>query len=177
MNQTHVTVVGNVATDPRLREVANGSKVLSFRLAVNDRRFDKALKQWRDANTVFFTVTCWRALAENVFSSVSKGQPVIVHGKLSMSTYDDRDGVTRTVIDVDAAAVGHDLSRGVSAFTKADPSAATERELAAELARELDEEEMPAFDRATGELVDLDESRSAFARSSERVTSSTGGAA
>lgn len=154
-NQTNVTVVGHVATEPRLREVATGTKVTNFRLAATERRFDKSLKEWRDGGTMFFTVTCWRGLAENVASSVKKGQPVIVEGRLHVSSYDDKDGATRTVIEIDATALGHDLSRGVSTFTKA--TARTERDMAAELSRELDGEEMPVFDPVTGEILDPEE--------------------
>jgi single-strand DNA-binding protein len=152
-NQTTVTVVGHVATEPRLREVATGTKVTSFRLAATERRFDKALKQWRDGGTMFFTVTCWRSLAENVFSSVKKGQPVVVEGRLHVSSYDDKEGVARTVIEIDAGTVGHDLSRGVSIFTKSDLLGRAEKGTAAELAREADDEETLGLDPAPDEIV------------------------
>lgn len=158
MKQTNVTVVGHVATEPRLRETATGAKVTSFRLATNERRFDRSLKEWRDGATMFFSVSCWRGLAENVLSSVKKGQPVIVEGRLHTSSYDDKDGATRTVLEIDAAALGHDLARGVSTFTKADFTARAEQEVSAGLARELDQDEAPPpFDPATGELLDPDD--------------------
>ena len=158
-NQTNVTVVGHVATEPRLREVASGVKVTNFRLASTERRFDKSLKEWRDGGTMFFTVTCWRGLAENVFSSIQKGQPVIVEGRLHVSSYDDKDGAARTVIEIEAAAVGHDLVRGVSSFTKADAGARAERDAALELARDLESEDVPVFDLTTGEILEQEEQR------------------
>jgi single-strand DNA-binding protein len=151
-NRTTVTVVGHVATDPRLRDVATGTKVTSFRLATTERRFDKALKEWRDGATMFFTVTCWRSLAENVFSSVTKGQPVVVQGRLHVSSYDDKDGILRNIIEIDAGVVGHDLSRGVSSFTKSDPVVRAEID-AAESAREVEGEEAPSYEAATGEII------------------------
>lgn len=149
MNQTNVTVVGHVATDPRLREVATGSKVTNFRLASTERRYDKGLKEWRDGGTMFFTVSCWRALAENVFSSVKKGHPVVVEGRLHVNTYDDKEGATRTVLEIDAVVVGHDLTRGVSSFTKGDPAARVERDIAGDLARELDADDAGGYGSST----------------------------
>lgn len=152
-NQTNVTITGYVATEPRLREVPNGAKVTNFRLASTERRFDKGLKQWRDGATMFVTVACWRSLAENVLSSVKKGQPVVVEGRLHVSSYDDKDGVARNNIEIEAAVVGHDLTRGISAFTKADPAMRTEREIVPE-AQDLEREDSPGFDPMTGEILD-----------------------
>lgn len=119
MNETVVTVVGHVASDPTLRATSSGVKVASFRLASTERRYDKGLGLWRDGDTTFFSVSCWRAAAENVADSVQKGQPVVVHGRLRSRTYDDKDGVSRTSLEVEASTVGHDLTRGVARFTKA----------------------------------------------------------
>lgn len=122
MNETVVTVVGHVASDPQMRATTSGVKVVGFRLACTERRFDRSLSAWRDGDTMFFTVSCWRSAAENVADSVSKGQPLIVHGRLKARAYDDKDGVRRLSMEIDASAVGHDLTRGVAHFTKASPA-------------------------------------------------------
>ena len=44
---------------------------------------------------------------------------MIVHGRLKERTYDDKDGIRRSSLEIDAVTVGHDLTRGVAAFTKA----------------------------------------------------------
>jgi single-strand DNA-binding protein len=152
MNETMVTVVGHVATDPTLRTTAGGARVASFRLASTERRFDKGAGSWRDANTTFFTVTTWRTMAENVCDSVQKGQPVVVHGRLRDSSYDNKEGLRRTVLEIEAFSLGHDLSRGVATFTKVSPTATVNvvREL-----EELDDvENYGRVDPATGELLD-----------------------
>jgi len=146
MNETMVTLVGHVATEPTLRVTTGGARVTSFRLATTERRFDKGVNGWRDAHTTFFTVTTWRTMAENVSSSVAKGQPVVVHGRLRDSSYEAKDGAWRTVLEVEAFALGHDLSRGVSSFTKG--SSAT----AINIVREL--EELEDADPVTGDLRD-----------------------
>jgi single-strand DNA-binding protein len=146
MNETMVTLVGHVATEPALRITTGGARVTSFRLASTERRFDKGVNDWRDGHTTFFTVTTWRTMAENVCSSVTKGQPVVVHGRLRDSSYEAKDGQWRTVLEVEATSLGHDLSRGVSAFTKGS-SAST-----INVVREL--EELDDVDPVTGELRD-----------------------
>lgn len=118
MNETVITVVGHVATDPKLRVTQTGTRVVSFRLASTERRYDKALNGWRDGDTTFYTVTCWRNIGENVRDSVVLGQPVVVHGRLRDGTY-EKDGQKKPVFEIEAYALGHDLSRGVSRFSKA----------------------------------------------------------
>lgn len=151
MNETMVTVVGHVATDPTLRTTAGGARVASFRLASTERRFDKGAATWRDGATTFFTVTAWRTTAENVCESVTKGQPVVVHGRLRDSSYDNKEGQRRTVLEIEAFALGHDLSRGLARFTKVSPAAAVN------VVRELEESEeiegLGQVDLATGELL------------------------
>jgi single-strand DNA-binding protein len=146
MNETMVTLVGHVATEPAMRITTGGARVTSFRLASTERRFDKGVNDWRDAFTTFFTVTTWRNMAENVATSVKKGQPVVVHGRLRDSSYEAKDGQWRTVLEVEAFALGQDLSRGVSTFIKGSSAASVN------IVREL--EEFGEVDLVTGELRD-----------------------
>jgi len=152
VNETLVTVAGNVAGEPRLRVTSGGVRVASFRLASTERRYNKELGAWRDGDTVYYTVTCWRTMAENAFSSVQKGQPVVVHGRLHVSSY-EKEGQTRTAVEIEARSLGHDLSWGVSTFTKAGPSTNADRQVVGEIASELDDDQ---FDPTTGELLDAD---------------------
>jgi hypothetical protein len=77
---TYTTVVGNLATRVDLRSVPDGTPVASFRVASNERHRDRATGSWRDGDTLYVNVTCWRSLAENVHASVGVGDPVVVHG-------------------------------------------------------------------------------------------------
>ncbi|EMF56190.1 MULTISPECIES: single-stranded DNA-binding protein [Streptomyces] len=116
MNETMVCVVGNVATQPVCRELSTGSAA-RFRLAVTSRYWDREKNEWTDGHTNFFTVWARRTLAANVASSVALGDPVVVQGRLKVRT-EQRDGQSRASADVDAVAIGHDLSRGTSAFRR-----------------------------------------------------------
>ena len=118
MNETLLTIVGHVASEPQLRVTTSGARVGSFRLATTERRYDKALSAWRDGETAFYTVSCWRSAAENVVDSLVKGQPVVVHGRFRHRSF-EQDGVQRCALEIDAFTVGHDLTRGVATFIKA----------------------------------------------------------
>ncbi|MEU4350919.1 single-stranded DNA-binding protein [Streptomyces sp. NPDC023838] len=123
MNDTLVTLVGNAATRVEYRETATGG-VARFRLAVTPRRFDRQKDAWVDGHSSFYTVRAWRTLGLNLASSVAVGEPLVVHGRLRVRD-EDQDGQRRFSADVEAIAVGHDLTRGTSAFRrvmKANPS-------------------------------------------------------
>ncbi|MEJ8635077.1 MULTISPECIES: single-stranded DNA-binding protein [Streptomyces] len=132
MNDTTVTVVGNVATNVDYRETASGG-VARFRIAVTPRRWDRQSASWTDGYTSFYTVIAWRTLAINLAGSVSVGDPLLVHGRLRVREEDrdgyrtadpggsrngQREGQRRTFVDIEAVAVGHDLTRGTSAFRR-----------------------------------------------------------
>ncbi|MEF9882987.1 single-stranded DNA-binding protein [Streptomyces sp. P9-A4] len=117
MNETTVTLVGNVATAVEYRDTATGG-VARFRFAVPTRRWDRVQALWSDGPTSFYTVSAWRSLGANLAASVSVGEPLVVHGRLRVRE-DERDGQRKTFVDVAALAVGHDLSRGTAAFRRA----------------------------------------------------------
>ncbi|MER6343090.1 single-stranded DNA-binding protein [Streptomyces sp. NPDC001595] len=116
MNETIVCAVGNVATQPVYRELPSGPSA-RFRLAVTARYLDREKNAWTDGHTNFFTVWANRQLAANVTASVNVGDPVVVQGRLKVRT-EAREGQNRTSADIDAVAIGHDLSRGTSAFRR-----------------------------------------------------------
>jgi single-strand DNA-binding protein len=118
MNETLVTVVGNVATQPEVRKSANGALCARFRLATTARRWDRERTAWADGHTSFYTVWAWRQLGENVAGSVSVGEPLVVQGRLRVREERGADGKRWTSAEIDAVAVGHDLARGTSAFRR-----------------------------------------------------------
>ena len=123
MNETSVTVVGNLVDDPRLRTTDTGVDVASFRVASTSRRFDKDAGRWIDSASLFLSVTCWRTLAGNAVASLRKGDPVVVTGRLSTRTY-EKDGQVRSTCELEAVAVGPDLARGTAVFRRS-PRTAT----------------------------------------------------
>jgi single-strand DNA-binding protein len=113
-----VTLVGFVATEPKVRYVNSSIPVANMRIGSTVRKLDRETGQWQDGETSFYSVTCWRALASNAATCLHKGQPVIVAGKLRVNNWQDRTGTQRTEVVVDADTIGFDLTRGVAQFSR-----------------------------------------------------------
>jgi single-strand DNA-binding protein len=84
-----------------------------FRVGSTERRFNAEQGEWVDGDRLFLSVVCWRKLADGVVASLGKGDPVIVSGKLVTRDF-EVDGKRRSVVEVDASAVGPDLNRCVA---------------------------------------------------------------
>lgn len=118
MNEVKLDISGTVVSDPVLRTTRAGEPFLSFRVAVNPRRWNAEDGTWSDGDAQFFSVTAFRTLAGNAYHSLSKGQQVMVSGRLRMTRYEARDGAVRTSVQVDAHDIGASLKFGQTAFTK-----------------------------------------------------------
>ncbi|MER7697014.1 single-stranded DNA-binding protein [Streptomyces sp. NPDC096095] len=116
--ETVITIVGNLVDDPELKFTPAGHPVAKFRIASTPRTFDRQTNEWKDAESLFLTVTAWRSLAENAAGSLQRGMRVIVQGALKQRSYEDRDGVKRTVYEVEAEEVGPSLKSATAAVTK-----------------------------------------------------------
>lgn len=118
INDAQVTFCGYVATDPIFRKTETGISFAKLRIAFTERKRDRETGEWSDGPTTFMGVQCWRTLAENVSRSLRKGEPVMVRGRLFTRYFKDGEGEERSVMEVEASAVGHDLARGVSTFSR-----------------------------------------------------------
>lgn len=119
MSEVNITVVGNVATEPKLDRNKNGDAFAHFRLASNSARYDARSRSWVDDDTSFYTVYCWRSpLADNIAVSLHKGDPVVVYGRLKNREWRDDNQAMRISPEITARSLGHDLYRGTSTFTK-----------------------------------------------------------
>ncbi|MEJ3744558.1 single-stranded DNA-binding protein [Actinomycetes bacterium KLBMP 9797] len=126
MFDTYVTVVGNILTAPEWRRTTQSkSLVANFKVASTARRLDREKGQWVDGNSLRVRVNCWRKLAEGVAASIMVGDPVVVVGRLYTRDWTDAEGNNRTLYEMEAVAVGHDLSRGRSRFVRNRPTLAT----------------------------------------------------
>ncbi|WP_345764368.1 single-stranded DNA-binding protein [Diaminobutyricibacter sp. McL0608] len=108
---------GVVATVPNHIVTSEGLPITSFRLASSQRKFNRSTQTWENGDTNWFTVTAFRQLATNIAACVSKGDRIVVSGRLSVRDWEsgDRSG---TVVEVDADAVGHDLTWGTATFSR-----------------------------------------------------------
>ncbi|GAB3037279.1 single-stranded DNA-binding protein 1 [Nocardioides flavus (ex Wang et al. 2016)] len=116
MHDTHITLAGWIGGDVTLREVAEGRAVASFRLACTPTRYRDG--EWVKGTTSWHTVKAWNRLGRHVAASLRNGDPVVVHGRLVADVW-EREGKQQTSFEVVASSVGHDLTHGTTAFTKA----------------------------------------------------------
>ncbi|WP_327176792.1 single-stranded DNA-binding protein [Streptomyces sp. NBC_01335] len=116
--ETVITVVGNLVDDPELRFTSSGAAVAKFRVASTPRIFDRQTNEWKDGEGLFLTCSVWRQAAENVAESLQRGMRVIVQGRLKQRSYEDREGIKRTVYELDVDEVGPSLKSATAKVTK-----------------------------------------------------------
>ncbi|MEU3841534.1 single-stranded DNA-binding protein [Streptomyces sp. NPDC028635] len=116
--ETVITVIGNLVDDPELRFTPSGAAVAKFRVASTPRTFDRQTNEWKDGESLFLTCSVWRQAAENVAESLQRGMRVIVQGRLKQRSYEDREGVKRTVFELDVDEVGPSLRNATAKVTK-----------------------------------------------------------
>lgn len=121
MSET-ITVRGFAGTDIRKITTDKGLPIATFRLASTPRRYDREAGEWVNGETNWFHVTCFRNLALNAHSTLSKGDPVIVTGRLKIRPWENDAGQRGTAVEIDADGLGHDLTFGTGSFTRLNPS-------------------------------------------------------
>ena len=98
MSINRVNISGNLTRDPEMRATAGGTQVLSFGVAVNDRRRNPQTGEWEDYPN-FVDCTMFGTRAEAVSRYLSKGSKVAIEGKLRYSSW-ERDGQRRSKLEV-----------------------------------------------------------------------------
>lgn len=98
MSINSVCISGFLTRDPELRATAAGTQVLSFGIAVNDRRKNPQTGEWEDYPN-YIDCTMFGTRAEAVGRYISKGSKVAIEGKLRYSSW-ERDGQKRSKLEV-----------------------------------------------------------------------------
>ncbi|MFF9562717.1 single-stranded DNA-binding protein [Leifsonia sp. NPDC014704] len=112
-----VAVRGFVATEPRHLVTEGGLPITSFRLVTTHRRYNRQASSWEDGGSNWYTVSAFRRLALGIAESVTKGDPVLVAGRLCLREWSgEKQGMT---VEIEAESIGHDLTWGRSRFTRA----------------------------------------------------------
>ena len=119
VNETVVTVIGNVVADPELRYTQNGIAVANLTIASTPRSFDKTKNEYVDGDALFMRASVWREFAEHVAGSLTKGMRVIAQGRLRQRSYQDKEGVTRTSMELEIDEIGPSLRYATAQVTRA----------------------------------------------------------
>jgi single-strand DNA-binding protein len=87
-----ITIHGNLTDEPALHHSPSGVAVLTFSVAVNGRRFNRATNRWVDTAPVFHSVVAFNALAENAAASLVQGTTVTITGEFVDDSWQTDDG-------------------------------------------------------------------------------------
>ena len=98
MSINQVLISGNLTRDPELRQTQGGLSILSFGVAVNDRRRNQQTGEWED-HPNFVDCKMFGTRAEKLQQYLSKGQKVAIGGKLSYSSW-EANGQRRSKLEV-----------------------------------------------------------------------------
>lgn len=121
--ETVVTIVGNVVDEQvSLRFTPSGAGVCKFTVASTPRSYSKEKQAWEDGATLYLPVSVWRQQGENCGETLTRGMRVVVQGRLSQRSYEDKQGVKRTVYELDAEEVAVSLRNATARVTKASSS-------------------------------------------------------
>jgi single-strand DNA-binding protein len=80
-----------VAAEPELRFSQTGTAILRLRVVSSDRKKNDATGEWEDSDTLWLDVTAFNKLAENCAESITKGDLVLIQGKLRTEEWTDRE--------------------------------------------------------------------------------------
>ncbi len=95
---------GNLTRDPELTTLRDGTALCKFGVAVSRKYKTMSVAQKEDV--LFVNVTAWRGTAEWVSENLTKGSPVLIEGRLTMSEWEDKNtGQKRTAIELSAERV------------------------------------------------------------------------
>ena len=98
-----LTISGNLTGDPELRSLNSGQSLCKIRIAHNER-YKNAAGEWTD-RPQYFDVTVWGGIGDWVGGHLSKGDKVIVAGRLKWRQWETDGGAKRQAVDITADSV------------------------------------------------------------------------
>lgn len=165
MNETVITVCGRVVADPEHRTTRSGMQFTTFRVASTVRRRNRE-GVFVDGPTSFYNVAAYRSVGMNSHTSLSKGDPVVVHGRLTINTWQRVDESWGSSPEVEAITIGHDLTYGTTEYAKANgrgPADAAAHEASqhgyAMMADRLESSEEQGWGGPSGDRAEEEQSR------------------
>ena len=114
MSVNKVILIGNVGKDPDVRYLDNGVAVATFSLATTDRAYTLANGTQVPERTEWHNIVLWRGLAQTAEKYVRKGDKLYIEGKIRSRSYDDQNGVKRTIVEIFADIMEMLTPKGVS---------------------------------------------------------------
>ena len=114
MSVNKVILIGNVGVEPEVRYYDSGQAVATMRLATTERGYTMQNGTQVPDRTEWHNVVVWNRLAQVVEKYVHKGDKLYIEGKLRSRSYDDQNGIKRTIVEIFADNMEMLTPRGVS---------------------------------------------------------------
>ena len=122
MQDISTTLKGRIGSVPTMKHIKGDTCVTTFRLAIPRWRFTVDARtgnaSYVEDGAYWYTIETWDKLADNVVRCCCKGDPVIVVARPVPNAWVDANGQIRSSIVFRASAVGHDMAKGTSRYTK-----------------------------------------------------------
>ena len=93
-----VQLIGNAGADPEIKTFDGGKKLARLTIATNESYYNDKGEKMTD--TQWHTVTAWGKTAEIIEKYVTKGKELVVEGKLTHRSYEDKNGERRYITEV-----------------------------------------------------------------------------
>lgn len=100
MSVNKVVLIGNVGKDPDVRYLDTGIAVATFSLATTDRAYTLQNGTQVPERTEWHNIVLWRGLAQTAEKYVRKGDKLYIEGKIRSRSYDDQNGIKRTIVEI-----------------------------------------------------------------------------
>ena len=114
MSVNKVILIGNVGRDPEVRYLDNGVAVATLTLATSERGYTLQNGTQVPERTEWHNVVLWRGLAQTAEKYVHKGDKLYIEGKIKSRSYDDQNGIKRTIVEIFADNMEMLTPRGTS---------------------------------------------------------------
>ena len=95
-----VILIGNVGKDPDVRYLDSGVAVATFSLATTERGYTLQNGTQVPDRTEWHNIVLWRGLAQTAEKYVHKGDKLYIEGKIRSRSYDDQNGVKRSIVEI-----------------------------------------------------------------------------
>ena len=96
--KNHVQLIGNLGTNPEVRDFENGKKMARIALATNESYQKSSGEQVKE--TQWHSLVAWGKYAQIAEKYLQKGQEVCIEGRLSNKIIEDSNGFKRMVTEV-----------------------------------------------------------------------------
>ena len=114
MSVNKVILIGNVGKDPDVRYLDSGVAVATFSLATTERGYTLQNGTQVPDRTEWHNIVLWRGLAQTAEKYVRKGDKLYIEGKIKSRSYDDQNGIKRTIVEIFADNMEMLTPRGTS---------------------------------------------------------------